>query len=60
MVSTTILIIPLLGGHHKDVAGAGLGGAVGKRRQQDLFQMAGNGRVSGFGKGGRNLVPVHL
>lgn len=60
MVSTTIFIIPLLGGYRKDVAGAGLGRTVGKRCQQDLFQVTEDDCVSGFGKGGGNLVPVHL
>ena len=60
MVSTTIFIIPLRGGLHKDAFGTGPGGAVGKGRQQDLLQMARNGRVSGFSKGSGNFISVYL
>ena len=60
MVSITIFIISLYSRGSKDASGLGFMSSSDIRGQQDLFQMAGNGRVSGFGKGGGNLIPVHL
>lgn len=60
MVSTTIYIIPLLGGHHKDVAGAVFMGVAGKGGQQYLFQLAAHGGISALGKSSGNLVTVYF
>ena len=60
MVSITIFIISLYRRASKDASGLGFMSSSDIRGQQDLFQVAGNGRVSGFGKGGGNLIPVHL
>lgn len=60
MVSITIFIISLYRRSSKDASGLGFMSSSDIRGQQDLFQVAGNGRVSGFGKGGGNLIPVHL
>ena len=60
MVSITIFIIPLYRRGSKDASGLEFMSSSDIRGQQDLFQMAGNSRVSDFGKGGGNLIPVHL
>lgn len=60
MVSITIFIIPLYRRGSKDASAFGFMSSSDIRGQQDLFQMAGNGRVSGFSKCGGNLIPVHL
>lgn len=60
MVSTTIIIITLLRGPHKDVAGASfLGGVAGKGRQKNLLHMADGLRIFVLRKGSGYFIAVN-